>query len=45
MKQRPIYTLAYLHDFLIVLCSDKETQVGCKKRSEKQNHCRVWSLF
>ena len=31
MKRRPIYTLAYLHDFLIVPCFDKETQVRRKK--------------
>ena len=45
MKLHPIHTLAYLHDFLIVPYFDKETQVGCKKRSEKQNHCRVKTLF
>ena len=31
MKWCPIYTLAYLHDFLIVPCFDKERQVGHKK--------------
>ena len=47
MKRRPIYTLAYLHTpwiFYSSLFWQRNTS-WMQKRSEKQNHCRVWSLF
>ena len=47
MKRRPIYTLAYLHTPLLFYSSlfCQRSTSWTQKRSEKQNHCRVWPLF